>query len=217
PVDAKSSRPSARITVNPQGHRRVSTLEPPQGRKGSDWNLVRRTRIVSTNLVPMTNITSMNHSIEKKPADRRFDSVEQEAFLNLWRTYDRLRALEDEWFGRYELSAQQYNALRLLRRQHPGTLPTLALASRLISRAPDITRLLDKLEERGLIFRERLPENRRVVQVGITEAGLALLQERDAEVRACHTRQLGHLKRADLHALIELLRAARRPHEAPDS
>src|SRR5262245_22270781 len=79
-----------------------------------------------------------------------FDSPEQEAFLNLWRTYDRLRALEDDLFGRYELTGQQYNALRLLRAAHPEPVPTLALAARLISRAPDITRLLDRLEERGL-------------------------------------------------------------------
>src|SRR5262245_66329636 len=81
----------------------------------------------------------------------RFDSLEQEVFLNLWRTYDRLRALEDELFGRFGLTAQQYNVLRLLKAQHPVTTPTLALANRLITRAPDITRMLDKLEQRGLI------------------------------------------------------------------
>src|SRR5438270_2206324 len=101
--------------------------------------------------------------------NRHFDSLEQEVFLNLWRTYDRLRALEEELFGRYGLSPQQYNALRLLRGEHPEPLPTLTLAARLVSRAPDITRLLDKLERAGLITRERPPENRRVVRVGITE------------------------------------------------
>src|SRR5207245_6033646 len=86
---------------------------------------------------------------------RRFDSPEQEVFLNLWRTYDRLRTLEDELFSRYDLTPQQYNALRLLRGEHPNTMPTLLLARRLVSRAPDITRLLDKLEQRGFIERER--------------------------------------------------------------
>src|SRR5439155_21027575 len=107
----------------------------------------------------------------------RFDSLEQEVFLNLWRTYDRLRALEDELFARYDLTPQQYNVLRLLRAEHPRTIPTLALADRLVSRAPDITRMLDKLEQRGLIVRERLPDNRRVVRVGVTDAGKALLKE----------------------------------------
>ena len=106
------------------------------------------------------------------PPQARFDSPEQEAFLNLWRTYDRLRALEDELFVRWDLTPQQYNSLRLLKAEHPATLPTLALADRLVSRAPDITRLLDKLEARGLIARERPADNRRVVRVGVTPAGL---------------------------------------------
>src|SRR6266403_1084668 len=92
---------------------------------------------------------------------KRFDSLEQEAFLSLWRTYDRLRAFEDELFARYDLTPQQYNALRLLRSAHPGKLRTLDLAGRLVSRAPDITRLLDKLERRGLIDRDRPADNRR--------------------------------------------------------
>src|SRR5271154_4482896 len=110
---------------------------------------------------------------------RRFDSLEQEAFLNLWRTYDRLRALEDALFSSHDLTAQQYNALRLLRGVSPGTVPTLALAERLVSRAPDITRLLDKLAQRGLIERQRPPDNRRTVRIGITPAGLALLEMLD--------------------------------------
>ena len=83
----------------------------------------------------------------KSRGQRRFDSLEQEAFLSLWRTYDRLRALEDELFARYDLTPQQYNALRILKSEHPRPIRTLDLASRLVSRAPDITRLVDKLEE----------------------------------------------------------------------
>jgi DNA-binding MarR family transcriptional regulator len=144
---------------------------------------------------------------------RRFDSLEQEAFLNLWRTYDRLRLLEDELFARYDLTSQQYNALRLLRSEHPTPLHTLDLAARLVSRAPDITRLLDKLEERGLIARDRPANNRRVVRIGITDAGLALLRELRHPIRECHSRQLGHLTQGELRELIGLLRAARKPHE----
>ena len=147
----------------------------------------------------------------------RFDSLEQEVFLNLWRTYDRLRALEEELFGRYDLTPQQYNALRLLRSEHPGKVRTLDLAARLVSRAPDITRLLDKLERRGLIDRDRPADNRRVVHVGITAAGLALLKELSGPVRDCHLRQLGHLTQPQLRELTALLRAARLPHEGPAS
>jgi DNA-binding MarR family transcriptional regulator len=150
-------------------------------------------------------------------AVRRFDSLEQEVFLNLWRTYDRLRTLEDELFARHDLTPQQYNALRLLRGVYPAPVPTLALAARLVSRAPDITRMIDKLEQRGLVVRDRPADNRRVVRVGITDAGLALLRELDGPVRACHARQLGHLPATDLKQLAGLLRAAREPHEEPDS
>lgn len=148
---------------------------------------------------------------------RRFDSLEQEVFLNLWRTYDRLRAVEEALFAAHDLTPQQYNVLRLLRGEHPKTVPTLALASRLVSRAPDITRMLDKLEERGLICRDRPAENRRVVRIGITDEGRALLRRLDAPVRECHRRQLGHLPPERLRKLADLLRAARLPHEDPDS
>ena len=148
---------------------------------------------------------------------RHFDSLEQEAFLNLWRTYDRLHLAEEVLFGRHDLTPQQYNVLRLLRAEHPGSVPTLALASRLVSRAPDITRMLDKLDLRELILRERPSSNRRQVLVAITGSGLTLLDALDEDVRACHSRQLGHLPAADLRQLVELLKRARGPHETDDS
>ncbi len=149
-------------------------------------------------------------------ATPRFDSTEQEAYLSLWRTYDRLRALEDEFFAQHDLTPQQYNALRLLRAAHPEALPTLTLAERLISRAPDITRLVDKLEARGLVRRERPADNRRVVRVGVTPAGLALLAEIAEPLRVCHREQLGHLSASELRQLTRLLRDARAPHETDD-
>jgi DNA-binding MarR family transcriptional regulator len=152
-----------------------------------------------------------------RPHRLRFDSPQQEVYLNLWRTYDRLRTLEDELFGRHDLTAQQYNALRLLRAAHPQKVPTLGLAARLVSRAPDITRLLDKLRNRGLIERERPADNRRVVNVGISDAGIALLDQIAHEVRDCHLRQLGHLSPVQMKKLVALLHKAREPHEAEDS
>lgn len=150
----------------------------------------------------------------RRPAPR-FDSPAQEVYLNLWRTYDRLRALEDDLFAGYDLTAQQYNVLRLLKAARPDTVPTLALGERLVSRAPDVTRMIDRLEDRGLVGRERQPGDRRVVRVGITDAGLALVADLADPLAACHARQLGHLPAADLKRLAALLREARRPHE-PD-
>ena len=159
----------------------------------------------------------MTSTSSHRSSTTRFDSLEQEAFLSLWRTYDRLRALEDEFFRPYDLTPQQYNVLRLLKAQHPGLLPTLDVANRLVSRAPDITRMLDKLEQRGLVSRVRSESDRRTVLVGITPAGVQLLAEMHEPLRACHEQQLGHLPPEGLRQLIELLRQVRDPHEPRES
>lgn len=135
----------------------------------------------------------------------------------MWRTYDRLRALEDELFAGFNLTAQQYNLLRLLRASAPAPVPTLALGERLVSRAPDITRMIDKLEERKLLNRARSTEDRRTVLVSITPRGLALLDEIAEPLKACHERQLGHLTAAQLKSLTALLKVVRAPHEPDDS
>ncbi len=147
----------------------------------------------------------------------RFDSPFQEAYLSLWRTFDRLRTIEEEAFGRFDLTGQQYNVLRLLHVRASQPLPTLALAERLVSRAPDITRILDKLEARKLVYRTRSDKDRRSVHVGITPAGTALLRKLEKPLADCEIRQLGHMDVADLGRLIELLHAARAPHEPPGS
>lgn len=152
-----------------------------------------------------------------REATAKFDSPEQEVFLNLWRTYDRLKALEDDLFRGFDLTPQQYNVLRLLKAAHGEPIPTLTLADRLVSRAPDITRMLDKLEQPGYVTRVRPPENRRQVLVAITAKGSALLDQIAGPLRECHARQLGHLSKANLKQLSTLLQAAREPHEPPGS
>lgn len=160
-------------------------------------------------------MTTAAHAPTDAPtaAPPRFDSPQQEAYLNLWRTYDRLRALEDDFFAGFGLSAQQYNALRLLKAAHPEPVGTLSLAERLVSRAPDVTRMVDRLEKLGLVERSRSASDRRAVLVGVTPRGLALLDQIAGPLRACHDRQLGHLDPEQLNALVMLLHAARRPHE----
>src|ERR1700677_3875823 len=100
--------------------------------------------------------------LARRPA-QRFDSPHQETYLALWRTYDRLRSLEDALFADFDLTAQQYNLLRLLRAAHPNAVPTLSLVGQLISRAPNVTHMLDHLEEREFIDRRRSTEDRRAV------------------------------------------------------
>jgi DNA-binding MarR family transcriptional regulator len=155
----------------------------------------------------------MTTQAKSKSKTTLFDSLEQEAYLQLWRTYDRLREIEETLFSAQGISAQQYNALRLLKSAHPKKLPTSELSARLVSRAPDMTRLLDKLEELNLVARNRCATNRRLIEVVITEQGLAKLKSLGAEVRKCNRDQLGHLSQSKLDTLISILREARQPHE----
>jgi DNA-binding MarR family transcriptional regulator len=150
-----------------------------------------------------------------RPTPAAFDSLEQEAYLQLWRTYDRLRELDERVFQRHGLTAQQYNALRILKSVRPGALSTSAVGARLVSRAADMTRLLDKLEEQGFVARQRCSENRRVVYVSITAAGVAVIDRLAADVKRLGKDQLGHLDRGTLRTLIDILAQARGPHEDP--
>lgn len=156
----------------------------------------------------------MARTSTKTAASKLFDSPEQEAYLQLWRTYDRLREIEERLFTRFDLTAQQYNALRVLQSLKGEAMPTSALGARLVSRAPDMTRMLDKLEERKLVARQRNQENRRVVEVSITPAGTALLKKLAADVRSCSHEQLGHMSASSLRQFVKLLKEARLPHEA---
>ncbi len=107
-----------------------------------------------------------------------------------------------------DLSPTQYNVLRILRGA-PDGLPCGEIGNRMITRDPDITRLLDRLEKRGLVSRCREEKDRRTVLTRITPAGLKLLASLDEPIQEVHRRQLGHLGRERLQALCELLRAAR--------
>ncbi|MFN9340975.1 MAG: MarR family winged helix-turn-helix transcriptional regulator [Planctomycetota bacterium] len=156
----------------------------------------------------------MSRPPPKPPAASLFDSPEQDAYLQLWRTYDRLREIEEQLFARHQLTAQQYNALRVLKSLKGEAMPTSSLGARLVSRAPDMTRMLDKLEDRKLVVRQRNRANRRVVEVSITPAGIALLKKIAADVRSCGREQLGHMSASSLSHLVMLLKEARSPHEA---
>jgi len=151
------------------------------------------------------------------PKKRGFDSPQQEVYLSMWRTYDRLRAMEEALFDQWNLTAQQYNVLRLLEAKHPRPMPTLQLSARLISRSPDITRMLDKLEEQGWIARSRSTEDRRAVMVALTSEGRTQLREMAAHVKAMHVAQLGHLTVGQTRDLLALLEIARAPHEPEGS
>jgi DNA-binding MarR family transcriptional regulator len=138
-----------------------------------------------------------------------FGSVAEEAYLNVIRTADALLRGFTEAFKPHELTSTQYNALRILRGAGDDALTCGAIAERMVTRDPDVTRLLDRLEARGLVVRERSRADRRVVLTRISGAGLELLDALDAKVEAIHERQLGHMTREDLERLVVLLEKAR--------
>jgi DNA-binding MarR family transcriptional regulator len=139
---------------------------------------------------------------------RRPDCPEEAVFLDLLRTTDILARGLVTLLKAEELSSTQYNVLRILRGS-PDGLPCGEIGSRMITRDPDITRLLDRLEKRNLISRCRETKDRRMVMARITPEGLNLLARLDDPVEQAHRRQLGHLGRERLRALTVLLHAAR--------
>ncbi len=143
---------------------------------------------------------------ERKP--RRIACPEESAFLDLLRTTDMLSRRPAQALKTEDLSATQYNVLRILRGAPEG-LTCGEIGNRMITRDPDITRLLDRLDKRGLISRRRGAKDRRMVLTRITPEGLALLTRLDRPVQEAHRRQLGHLGRERLRALSELLSACR--------
>ncbi|MHB8654883.1 MAG: MarR family winged helix-turn-helix transcriptional regulator [Terriglobia bacterium] len=150
----------------------------------------------------------MNKTRTLKNNRRRPASPEEAAFLELLRTTDLLSRGLVEVLKAEGLSATQYNVLRILRGAPQG-LPCGEIASRMITRDPDITRLLDRLEKRGVISRCRENMDRRTVMVRITPQGLRLLTRLDEPVRTTHRKQLGPLGRMRLQVLIGLLRDLR--------
>jgi DNA-binding MarR family transcriptional regulator len=144
---------------------------------------------------------------QRKP----FATLEQEAMLSIARTAALLEHGTAESLKPHGLTPTQYNALRILRGAGKEGLCRNEVRDRLVARVPDATRLLDRLEETGLVTRTRVSDDRRYVLSRITPAGLALLARIDDEMTALHRRQLGHLGPERLRTLIGLLEEARNP------
>lgn len=138
---------------------------------------------------------------------RRAACPEEDVFVALQRTADILARSVEHVLRAADVSPTQYNVLRILRGSPQG-LPCREIGDRMITRDPDITRLLDRLEKRSLISRCRETKDRRMVLTRITPQGLRLLTELDDPVTEAHRRQLGHLGREGLGALMKLLETA---------
>jgi len=143
--------------------------------------------------------------------------LEAEVFVNLFRTADALARGAESLLKSAGLSGAQYNVLRILRGAGTEGLACSEIGCRMISRDPDITRLLDRMESRGLIARARGKEDRRVVKTRITAEGLRVLEKLDAPVRELHRRQLHHIPAKELRQLSRLLERVRTTEESPFS
>jgi DNA-binding MarR family transcriptional regulator len=139
----------------------------------------------------------------------QFSSLEEEAFLNLIQTTESLSRPMEAMFKASALSPAQFNVLQILRRAGEEGLPCGRICEQMITRDPDMTRLLDRLEKRELIQRSRDGNDRRVVRARITAEATALLETLIEPLKEIHRRQLQHMNQDRLRALIELLEQAR--------
>jgi len=138
-----------------------------------------------------------------------FGSREQEAYLALLRTADALETRVEARLKEFGLTGTQYNALRILRGAGSDGLPCSEIGERMITRDPDITRLLNRLQKRGLAARVRGKSDRRVICGKITPAGLKLLREIDEPLEKFGREILGHVSQEKLQQLIKLLELVR--------
>jgi DNA-binding MarR family transcriptional regulator len=142
---------------------------------------------------------------------RPFARLTEEAAVDLMLTADVVRRFGESLVASSGVTLQQYNVLRILRGSRPEGLPTLEIAARMLEQAPGITRLLDRLERKGLIRRRKCPGDRRQVLCSITEKGLAQVDALTAAIRRAR-QPMNRLSQKDLRRLIQLLDAVRQAH-----
>lgn len=148
---------------------------------------------------------------------RPFSSVEEEALLSIFHTWDLLYSSLNRVMHRNGITLAQFNVLRILRGAGAEGLPLMTIAKRMIVRYPNITRLTDKLEADDLIQRERCTKDRRIVRAMVTEKGLELLARLDGEVERLHVRLMRGADDRSLRLLIRILedvRSGLRHHDA---
>lgn len=143
-----------------------------------------------------------------------FRSRGQEVVVALLRTADLVRRAVSQAVETHDITLQQYNVLRILRGAGEKGLPTLEIADRMIEHAPGVTRLLDRLEAKGLVRRERCREDRRQVLCWLTPAGLELVERLDEPVDKADVEAVAQLTPEDQEKLLRLLDAVRAGHRS---
>jgi len=142
---------------------------------------------------------------QRKP----FRGPHQEGVLGIVRTADLLKRGFERVVEPHGITGQQYNVLHILRGARPEQLPTLTIAERMVEQTPGITRLLDRLEKKGMVRRERCASDRRQVMCEITPRGVALLDRLDEQVARLEREMMSALSGEELRTLISALDAVR--------
>jgi DNA-binding MarR family transcriptional regulator len=140
-----------------------------------------------------------------------FQSREEEAFLNLARTFEFLQQQLSLLLKEFRLTGPQYNMLRILRGAGPEGVTCTEATDRMLTPDPDVTRLLDRMETNGLVRRDRGKDDRRIVIVRITDAGLDLTNEIDAPLHQLLKRSMGRVSQQRLRDLVDTLETLREP------
>lgn len=149
----------------------------------------------------------MGDALRRRIQQDRFESPLQEAILNLLVAADSVRDSFDRACVSLGITVSQYNVLRILRGIHPEGHPRGEIARRMIERAPDVTRLIDRLEKQGFVARDRTERDRRLSISRITPAGLELLDRLEPHVRRVHEQIAGRLNRDDQLELSRICEA----------
>ena len=155
------------------------------------------------------SVAQVNGKSDGVAKQHHIHSRQQDAVVNVLRTANYLDRFCASMFDQHGITSQQFNVLRILQGAGMEGLPTLDIAERMIEQAPGITRLLDRLERKKLVRRERPPDNRRQVLCYITKPGLDLLQELDTPFRNRVNQALHRLDESELEELIRLLTVVR--------
>ncbi len=143
---------------------------------------------------------------------RPFRSLGHEAVLSLLRTADLVRRSYLAVVEPFDLTLQQYNVLRIVRGAGDSGIPTLEIGERMIEHAPGVTRLVDRLEAKGLVRRVRCPEDRRQVLCFLTGEGKTVLDRMDAAIDRADEEAVASLSAEEQRRLVDLLEAVRRAH-----
>jgi DNA-binding MarR family transcriptional regulator len=142
--------------------------------------------------------------IRERLQQQRFGTLADEAVVSLMVAADHFDQAATPIWERHRVTGDQYNVLRILRGVYPGGHPRNEIARRMIHRAPDVTRMLNRLVRQGLVARVRNPEDRRESIASITKAGLAKLERIDPDVHATQRAITASLSERDLKQLVRL-------------